>query len=436
MCGLCGVAGLITAKEDQAFSDLMVISSLRGEDSAGVLFVGNGVCTVVKKVGNPFELFDSITYEKEFRYTNNVLLGHTRAASKGGVNLRNAHPFDFEKLVGAHNGTLTTQHLLDDHKDFAVDSENIYYHMDKHGVSDTVSKCGGAYALTWFDKIDKTLNFVRNEERTLFTVLSKDNRTLFWASEAWMLAGALGRNGVKHGEIKDVVPHTHYKVKINTETMFPSKCGELPAFTETQVPKFEYPKPKAKENKALPNPKGGVSGVVVNIKKGLSTDYTDVCGKFIDFIVTGESVSMNGSCYITAVYEDNQNVALRIFTKRGTATHERLSVIDKLFTGKVVSVTASEGSFGIIDGNTVLGITDTDWYTGTDDDCDQDLYLEGYEGRMLSLPEWKKATNRGCAWCSDVPMVSEHSNLLWVSGNDFVCASCALIGSVREFTGI
>lgn len=57
----------------------------------------------------------------------------------------------------------------------------------------------------------------RNQERTLFVAITDDKKSLFWASESWMLCTALARNGIKHGEIASVIKDKHlvWKLKGN-----------------------------------------------------------------------------------------------------------------------------------------------------------------------------------------------------------------------------
>ncbi|MSE24831.1 hypothetical protein GKC32_10305, partial [Lactobacillus curvatus] len=72
-----------------------------------------------------------------------VLMGHNRWATKGKINERNAHPFEHDHIIGAHNGTLRNQHLLPNHLDFEVDSDNIFHAMSTIGVDATIAKTSG-----------------------------------------------------------------------------------------------------------------------------------------------------------------------------------------------------------------------------------------------------------------------------------------------------
>ena len=135
MCGLVGCAGSIVPKHETAFKQLLAVDALRGEHSTGVLSVKKASFepSIVKTVGDPYQLFDLNSFKDLMRASHLVLLGHNRQATTGKITRANAHPFDTGKLIGAHNGTLLNKHTLSDHWKFDVDSENLYHHMQEKG---------------------------------------------------------------------------------------------------------------------------------------------------------------------------------------------------------------------------------------------------------------------------------------------------------------
>ena len=215
MCGLIGVMGHITHAEKSAFNQLLIVDVLRGKHSTGVALVeaGGGV-DIFKKAVNPLDFLDFQTYADLTKYSHNCMMGHNRYATKGAVNNTNAHPFEFENIVGMHNGTLKTYFALDDSKDFAVDSECLFSHINDNTVQDAIDKISGAYALTWFDKRTNKLHFLRNNERPLCYTFSKDGTALFWASESWMLHAVLGRNGIEYQNVLIVTPDLLYSFDV------------------------------------------------------------------------------------------------------------------------------------------------------------------------------------------------------------------------------
>lgn len=210
MCGLCGVYGWVGLKEKEAFYHLQVFSQLRGMDSTGVAVIyGNKHkdSDIIKAVGGVESLMSS--YPKAFDWRDNsiegfdikCLIGHHRKATVGTINEENAHPFEYDNIIGCHNGTIFQHELkkLSTYDDKLIDSQVVLEEINKTGkIKDVIKDISGAWAFCWWDKTERTLNFCRNDKRTLFIAYSEDMRTMFWASEDWMLHTALKRSGVKY----------------------------------------------------------------------------------------------------------------------------------------------------------------------------------------------------------------------------------------------
>ena len=203
---------------------------------------------VVKSVGDPFILSETQRFIKNFKVNNKCLIGHNRWATTGNVTRKNAHPFEFQSLVGVHNGTLTNKWEMLDAKDFDTDSEALYNNIEMAGLKTSIAKAKGAYTLVWYDKNEGSINFLRNKERPLWYCFSEDNTCLFWASESWMLIGILARNDAKIQAITQLPEDMHL-------------CFTIPNRTD----KFE--KPAAKEVKQ---------------------EHTPFVGKIVDFTKWGK----------------------------------------------------------------------------------------------------------------------------------------------------
>lgn len=153
ICGLVGVIGNIEKAHKDAFRTLLCLDTIRGPHSTGVATINSqGEWDMVKRRGTPWDLFDSREYHTTINKVTYGLIGHNRYATQGKVNQTNAHPFEFEDVVGCHNGTLRGQHRLPEHTRFEVDSENIYYAIQTEGLDATLAKLDGAYALSYWDK--------------------------------------------------------------------------------------------------------------------------------------------------------------------------------------------------------------------------------------------------------------------------------------------
>lgn len=196
MCGLFGVyAGSTLSKmEIDAFVELGFVSGTRGLDSTGVLKChrkGHNKFSITseKDVGNPMSFLSRYTTQSFMRDKSPLMLmGHARWATIGDVNRGNAQPIHEGNILGCHNGTIDyySPKNKEDLK-HTTDSRNLFKTINKEGIVKALSKTSvGAYALTFVDTHQRTLNFIRNSERELWLVKSKA-QSLFWASERRIL---------------------------------------------------------------------------------------------------------------------------------------------------------------------------------------------------------------------------------------------------------
>lgn len=194
MCGHVGIAGDLKFKDEALIKRLLLFDFLRGEDGTGLAAVrSNGQDVKMSKIGShPLELFDKVSFKEVCNgYQSTVFIGHNRAATRGIKNSANAHPYQYGRITGAHNGTLETactkelEELLGEK--FDVDSMAIFAAIEKLGIEDTIPLLQGAWSLVWHDAEEKTLNFIRNDKRPMWIGWSKDCKSMFWASEWKMI---------------------------------------------------------------------------------------------------------------------------------------------------------------------------------------------------------------------------------------------------------
>lgn len=200
MCGHVGIAGKLEPKDEKVLKHLLLFDYFRGPDSTGLAALRkSGEVKIAKIASNPLDLFDMNKYKLAATASaSTVFLGHNRLATKGVINTTNAHPYEFDHIVGAHNGTLTqlSWRALEEAigETFEVDSLAIIAGIAKLGIEETVKYLEGAWALVWINKADNTLNFLRNDQRPFWFAYTKELDKVLWASDWKMIHLATSDN--------------------------------------------------------------------------------------------------------------------------------------------------------------------------------------------------------------------------------------------------
>lgn len=203
MCGLVGLAGDLAYKDEAFIKRLLILDYFRGTDSTGLAVIDKSKKACIAKAAvNPIDLFDTKQFDRALSgYTHTAYIGHNRAATLGGVNNNNAHPFQYGDIVGAHNGTLdkaSWERLeFESGVETDVDSAAIFACINEVGIHDTIklmekgrTSSTGAWALVWWDKKDDTINFLRNAHRPLWFGFNRETDIVVWASEWEMMNAA------------------------------------------------------------------------------------------------------------------------------------------------------------------------------------------------------------------------------------------------------
>ena len=225
------MAGALAYRDKDMMHTLAILSTLRGEDSAGCVVVPRkgGDPITMKTVGTSFDMFNLAAWDKLSLYDKGMFIGHTRKATIGGVTRAAAHPFSYEGAAGTvhgvHNGTLTRWTDLPVDKEVS-DSSTCYKNIAEHGLRATVERLGGAYALIYYDQTTNTLNMLRNSQRTLYYAMSENFDRIVWASEAWMIHAAAMRHDFKTANLDPKAEHPVTICPLEIDTWFKVKIAE------------------------------------------------------------------------------------------------------------------------------------------------------------------------------------------------------------------
>lgn len=423
--------GQLDINLERMFKDMLKLDTMRGADSTGILSVSmSNTPKVLKGVGTPWDLADSKRYDSFFAGYHKVLLGHNRSATRGSVSAANAHPFEFSEIIGAHNGTLRTTWELDGNRDFDVDSEVLFNHMNTNGVDDTVEKIDGAFALSWYDKVSRTLGLIRNADRPLVYTLVNGGSALVWASESWMIQIAAGYNSVKLDSSIVVLPVAELLTI------------DLPSYTTNNA--VNVPLTVTKRNLKLKvkeeynNYANGYRGNYEKKTLPVTTNPKVVTGNFgkeklranfsVTFEVVGSGKSNCNQDFIQGIIKEVNNVDktqlitkdVRIFPEWRSGMWDLMMESCNYFHGFVKSYLDTEGGYYTVKLSSVRELQiDLD-----DDDSDDRVMFVGHGGTILNKEQFKRKVACGCCFCQTTDVLLD-DKLIWLNDKDFICGECA-----------
>jgi hypothetical protein len=424
MCGNVGAAGVLLMKQEKVVKELLIVDSLRGIDSTGVAVIArNYEVKVAKQVGNPYELMDSAKYNAAMSGANSCIIGHNRWGTQGKVNKANAHPFEFDTIVGAHNGTLTTKYKLHEHQYHDVDSAALYNHLDQKGLEDLMANLAGAWALVWWDKVLNTLNFLRNKERPLYLCWDKTGSCMFWASEYWMLSGVLSRNEIEFNKIELLPEDVHVSIEIGKDGKLEKpklrNCASTHVFSNNTAYSYNHGHVQttgdsSKNNQVVPSKASRKQLKLVNSK----VSSKDAEAVFLEILKVVENDGCGGK-YFDCYDWSRPEADVRWYFPRD------INSLDMI--GESITATYS-GKYKLL-GKEYWKVLSSSVKMDEETNTQVEELYRNNRGRMIDKNEWIK--NHGtCDYCSEsIVPTDAHA---FTSGGQILCSSCMKDDSILQ----
>ncbi len=179
MCGLFGAIG--PGINPLIIRALAIANRSRGKESIG-FFDSTG--KKIKSASDPTECLTRSNFSAFIERKHWFIAGHTRKATRGSINKKNAHPFRFGNYIGSHNGQVTAP------AEYDVDSMFLFdrLHNCKGNYSKAFEGIAGYWALTWYDGAHFYLQAHDNRLH-----LARKGNTWYYSSDKDHLSAALGK---------------------------------------------------------------------------------------------------------------------------------------------------------------------------------------------------------------------------------------------------
>ena len=200
-------------------------ANYRGGDGHGIVLASDGFQPEVYRGTTWYS--DYLEYGKNLYkevVAADVVLGHTRKATSGGVNEAATHPIVYKNITLVHNGSLNDWERLLPYgiAQPVSDSAAIAWMLSHWGAKKTFETVTGATTCMWIDNDNNTVNIHKHADRHLWWCHvinpNQNNKVkgMFISSEPWMLIAALDKNGYKFTEPKSFVNGEHISFDIKT----------------------------------------------------------------------------------------------------------------------------------------------------------------------------------------------------------------------------
>ena len=205
---MCGILGFASRRPGDpvvwaAFEAAFRLSEARGRDASGVAGHAGGAILIHKRAVPASELLGDEGYRAVRAMGPEVVIAHTRLATKGSpADGANNHPICAGPVAGVHNGTLSNDdallRVLGLRRDGAVDSEAIFRLAEffcpegvtAAGLCKALDLVEGSYAVALVHALQPGELWLARGTRPLSAAWDPKRETFWFVSEARFLTGA------------------------------------------------------------------------------------------------------------------------------------------------------------------------------------------------------------------------------------------------------
>lgn len=208
---MCGIISVLNCFDDRDISKKLIDAlerlEYRGYDSSGIAIIKNDNNNFmrIRSVGRIKSLREKVDMIDDNELLGHIGIGHTRWATHGGVEERNAHPHISKNIAIVHNGIVENyenirEFLISQGYEFEsmTDSEVIaglisYYHTQKKlSLEDAFLKClddiHGTYAIVCMSLDNPDLLMGAKKGSPMAIGILDDNQSIYIASDAIALS--------------------------------------------------------------------------------------------------------------------------------------------------------------------------------------------------------------------------------------------------------
>ena len=171
----------------------------RGRDSLGLAYMRPGLAepAIAKRIGLATKVLDTLREPIAAACAPGGLwlMGHTRSATIGPVDIDNAHPFRIGRTVGAHNGHVNNHMSLPLKQERSTlppcDSAALIALVDEREGKDALTEAQGVLNLTYSQAPWTTVTLHKSFASSLYLAYLRAWGLILWASEMELLAHAV-----------------------------------------------------------------------------------------------------------------------------------------------------------------------------------------------------------------------------------------------------